>query len=43
MYKIQPVIDHIEKVYELELTPCSYQGVSFNILKDIFICLFMIR
>ena len=33
MYKIQPVIAHIEKVYGLELTPCSIPRSQFQYFK----------
>lgn len=36
MYKIQPVIDHIEKVYGLELTPCSIPRSQFQYFKRNF-------
>jgi hypothetical protein len=36
MYKIQPVIEHIEKVYGLELVPCSIPRSQFQYFKRSF-------
>ena len=36
MYKIQPVINHIEKVYGLELAPCSIPRSQFQYFKRNF-------
>jgi hypothetical protein len=36
MYKIQPVINHIEKVYGLELAPCSIPRSQFQYFKRYF-------
>lgn len=36
MYKIQPVIEHIEKVYEMELVPCSIPRNPFQYFKRSF-------
>ena len=36
MYKIQPVITHIEKVYGLELAPCSIPRSQFQYFKRSF-------
>ena len=36
MYKIQPVINHIEKVYGLELAPCSIPRSQFQYFKRSF-------
>lgn len=33
MYKIQPVIEHIEKVYGFEFSPCSIPSSSFQYFK----------
>jgi hypothetical protein len=36
MYKIQPVIEHIQKVYGLELVPCSIPRSQFQYFKRNF-------
>jgi hypothetical protein len=36
MYKIQPVIEHIQKVYGLELVPCSIPRSQFQYFKRSF-------
>jgi hypothetical protein len=36
MYKIQPIIEHIQKVYGLELVPCSIPRSQFQYLKRSF-------
>ena len=36
MYKIQPVIEHIEKVYGMELVPCSIPRSQFQYFKRSF-------
>ena len=36
MYKIQPVIEHIQKVYGLELVPCSIPRSNFQYFKRNF-------
>ena len=36
MYKIQPLISHIEKVYGLELVPCSIPRNNFQYFKRNF-------
>lgn len=36
MYKIQPVIEHIQKVYGLELVPCSMPRSQFQYFKRNF-------
>lgn len=36
MYKIQPVIEHIEKVYGMELVPCSIPRSQFQYFKRNF-------
>lgn len=36
MYKIQPVIEHIQKVYGLELVPCSIPKNQFQYFKRSF-------
>jgi hypothetical protein len=33
MYKIQPVIEHIEKVYGFEVVPCSIPRDNFQYFK----------
>ena len=33
MYKIQPVIEHIQKVYEFEVVPCSIPRDNFQYFK----------
>lgn len=36
MYKIQPIIEHIRKVYGLELVPCSIPRSQFQYFKRYF-------
>jgi hypothetical protein len=42
MYKIQPVIEHIEKVYGFEVVPCSIPSNNFQYFKR-HIYLFILR
>lgn len=42
MYKIQPVIEHIEKVYRFEVVPCSIPRSNFQYFKR-YIYLFILN